>query len=76
MFAMHNVAYIERLVNLLDPTANVLLNMSYDDAVACVGTGDPQQVRQIEGQFALMSQHNKTIRMERSIGRPMRYFLA
>ena len=56
MFAMHNVAYIERLVNLLDPTANVLLNMSYDDAVACVGTGDPQQVRQIDGQFALLHQ--------------------
>ena len=73
---MHNVAYIERLVNLLDPTANVLLNMSYDDAVACVGTGDPQQVRQIDGQFALLHQHNKTIRMARSIGRPMRYFLA
>ena len=73
---MHNVAYIERLVNLLDPTANVLLNMSYDDAVACVGSGDPQQVRQIDGQFALLHQHNKTIRMARSIGRPMRYFLA
>ena len=73
---MQNVAYIERLVNLLDPTANILLNMSHDEAVACVGTGDPEQVRQIDGQFALLHRHHKTIRMARSIGRPMRYFLA
>ena len=73
---MQNAAYVERLVNLLDPGGNVLLNMSYDDAVARVGTGIPQQVRQIDGQFALLHRQEKTIRMARSIGRPMRYFLA
>ena len=33
-------------------------------------------MRQIGGQFAICEQAGKTIRMARSIGRPMRYFLA
>ncbi len=35
-----------------------------------------QAIRQIGGQFAICQQSGKTIRMARSIGRPMRYFLA
>jgi asparagine synthase (glutamine-hydrolysing) len=67
---------VERLVDLLDPAANVLLNMSLDEALRRVGSGDPQQVREIDGQFALIHKQGQTIRMARSIGRPMRYFLA
>lgn len=43
---------IERLVNLLDPTANVLLNMSVEEAVERVGSGNPERIREIDGQFA------------------------
>ena len=69
-------AYVHRLVDLLDPAGNVLLNMSPAEAVRRVGTGDPDKVRGIDGQFALIHQDGTTIRMARSIGRPMRYFLA
>jgi asparagine synthase (glutamine-hydrolysing) len=72
---MHT-AYVERVVDLLDPTANVLLNMSPAEALARVASGDPHQVRQIDGQFALLYRAGQTVRMARSIGRPMRYFLA
>lgn len=72
---MHQ-AYVHRLVDLLDPAGNVLLNMSLPEAVRRVGTGDPGEVRGIDGQFALIHQEGTTIRMARSIGRPMRYFLA
>jgi asparagine synthase (glutamine-hydrolysing) len=72
---MH-AAPIERLVNLLDPEANVLLNMSVDEALRRLASGDPQAVREIDGQFALLHKDGKTIRMARSIGRPMRYFIA
>lgn len=67
---------VERLINLLDPQADQILNMSHDEAVACVASGDVQQIRGIDGHFALLHKDGQTIRMARSLGRPMRYFLA
>jgi asparagine synthase (glutamine-hydrolysing) len=72
---MHT-AYVDRLVDLLDPAANLIWNMPLGEAVRRVSTGDPQQVRGIQGQFALIHKQGTTVRMARSIGRPMRYFLA
>jgi asparagine synthase (glutamine-hydrolysing) len=74
--AVQNQTIIERLVNLLDPDLNIVLNMSVAEATERVGTGEPAQVREIDGQFALVHKQGKIIRMARSIGRPMRFFLA
>ncbi len=41
-----------------------------------VRSGDVEEVRKIDGQFSLVSVEGKTIRMARSIGRPIRYFIA
>ncbi|MAQ89782.1 MAG: asparagine synthase [Rhodopirellula sp.] len=60
----------------MDPTENVLLNMSYEDAAERVASGDAEQVGEIDGQFAIMQKRGNIVRMARSIGRPMRYFLA
>ena len=68
--------YVERLVNLLDPHRNVFLNGTADDAEAALASGDPARIRAIDGQFALVHKDDTTVRMARSIGRPMRYFLA
>jgi asparagine synthase (glutamine-hydrolysing) len=73
---MHHSATIERLVDLTDPTANLVFNMSLAEAVERVGTGDPSQVREIDGQFAIVHKRDRTVRMARSIGRPLRYFIA
>jgi asparagine synthase (glutamine-hydrolysing) len=73
---MPPTAVVERLVNLLDPGANVFLNMSHEEAQQRLATGDPEQVRGIDGHFALVHKEGIRIRMARSIGRPMRYFLA
>jgi asparagine synthase (glutamine-hydrolysing) len=67
---------IERLVDLLDPAANLIFNMTVEEATERVGSGDPAAVRGIEGQFALVHREGKQIRMARSIGRPLRYFIA
>lgn len=72
---MHQ-AYVERVVDLLDPAGNVLLNVSVADATARVESGDPARIREIDGQFALWAKRGNLVRMARSIGRPMRYFLA
>ena len=69
-------ALIDRVVNLLDPQGNVLLGTTYPQACQAVREGDAERVRSIVGQFAICEQSGKTIRMARSIGRPMRYFLA
>src|SRR4029077_3306855 len=59
-----------------DATANVLFNMTHADAQARVASGDPARVREIDGQFAIVTKHGKILRMARSIGRPLRYFIA
>jgi asparagine synthase (glutamine-hydrolysing) len=73
---MHQVSTIERLVDLVDPIANVILNMSHAEALERVGSGDPERVREIDGQFALVYKSGKIVRLARSIGRPLRYFIA
>ena len=73
---MTHHAPIERLVDLLDPQANLLFNVSLEEAKRRVARGDAEAVRQIDGQFAFVEKDGITVRMARSIGRPMRYFLA
>lgn len=68
--------YVERVVDLLDPSLNRLFNMSLEDARARVLSGDPEAVRTIDGSFAILARQGKTVRMARSLDRPMRYFLA
>ncbi len=73
---MHRVNTLERVVDLIDPAKNVLLNQTYEEALACVASGDPARVASIDGQFAIVACEGKLIRFARSIGRPIRYFLA
>lgn len=73
---MQEHKYVERFVNLLDPAGNTIFNAGVDDAIAILGTGDAERLREIDGQFALVHRNGHIVRMARSIGRPMRYFLA
>lgn len=68
--------YVADFVSLLDDSQNIIFNMTVEDAVRAVASGNPDLVRSIEGQFALVSKVGQQVFMARSIGRPMRYFLA
>jgi len=68
--------YIERVVDLTDPESNQIYNMSPDDARRLLLEQPAEAVRNIEGSFALLARSGKTVRMVRSLDRPMRYFLA
>lgn len=68
--------YVERVVDLLDPGLNRLLNCTLEEARERVRSGRPEAVRAIEGSFALVAREGKSVRMARSLDRPMRYFLA
>ncbi len=67
---------ISRIVDLLDPALNRLSNMRLDEARRRLLAGDPDGVRAIEGSFALVAAEGVTVRLARSLDRPMRYFLA
>lgn len=68
--------YVEKIVDLTDPSANRISNMSVEAARALLLEGRPDAVRAIEGSFALVARQGKTVRMARSLDRPLRYFLA
>ncbi len=71
-----NDQYVERVIDLTDPKKNNIYNMTHAEAVDLLRSGDLEAVRKIDGQFSLVSVDGKTIRMARSIGRPLRYFIA
>lgn len=71
-----NDQYVERVIDLTSPERNVIYNMTHEDAVRILKSGDTEAVRKIDGQFCLVAIDGKTVRMARSISRPLRYFIA
>lgn len=67
---------ISRVVDLLNGSMNTIYNMSLDEARAAVAAGDAAAVGKIDGHFALVGCEGKAVRMARTIGRLMRYFIA
>jgi asparagine synthase (glutamine-hydrolysing) len=67
---------VSRVVDLLDPSLNTFTNVDLDEARRRVLGGDPASVRAIDGSFALVASEGITVRMARSMDRPLRYFLA
>src|ERR1051325_7242524 len=68
--------YLERVVDLTDTGVNRVYNMSLEAARRRVQSGEATAVREIAGSFALVAKEGKTVRMARSLDRPLRYFLA
>ena len=68
--------YLERVVDLIEPEVNHILNQTVEEATAAVLSASPDAVRGIHGSFALIARNGRTVRMARSLDRPMRYFLA
>jgi asparagine synthase (glutamine-hydrolysing) len=68
--------YIERVVDLTEPGENRIYNLSVEDARNLLFDQSGEAVRDIQGSFALLGKTGKTVRMARSMDRPMRYFLA
>src|ERR1700722_7481031 len=68
--------YVERVVDLIDPGANQIYNLSTEEARERLRDQPAESMLQVAGSFALVAQSGKTVRMARSLDRPMRYFLA
>ena len=68
--------HVDSVVDLLDAGLNRIYNMPVEDARRRVLSGDAASVRAIDGSFALVAVDGQTVRLARSMDRPMRYFLA
>ena len=68
--------YVERVVDLTDPAANEIFGLTAEHARDLLVRHSAAAMDKIEGSFALIAKAGKTVRMARSLDRPMRYFLA
>src|SRR5690349_24861987 len=68
--------YVERVVDLTDHDANQIYNLPVEKARELLLTGSAADVCGIHGSFALIARAGKTVKLARSLDRPMRYFLA
>src|SRR6202162_2868392 len=68
--------HVERVVDLPEPQSNLLFGLTADAARHIILNSPAQEVNKISGSFALLARCGKTIKMARSLDRPMRYFLA
>ncbi|MFQ6114087.1 MAG: asparagine synthase-related protein [bacterium] len=73
---MQNTEPIQRVVDLTDISKNIIFNMSVEEARKILANGNIKEVRNIDGQFALVVVNGQIVRLARSIGRPLRYFIA
>jgi len=67
---------LECVIDLTDLSQNSIYNMTLEEAKTILNEGDIRKVRSIDGQFALVAVKGHTVRLVRSIGRPLRYFIA
>src|SRR6202047_2261270 len=67
---------IERVVDLTEPEANQLFGLATEAARQILLNSPADEVNKISGSFALVARCGKTVKMARSLDRPMRYFLA
>lgn len=73
---MINNSYIEQVIDLLDKGINRLYNTTAEQARQWINDEETAKVRSIEGSFALIARKGKSVRIARSLDRPVRYFLA
>lgn len=68
--------YVERVVDLIEPEANQIYNLTAETAQRLLLEQPAEAIRDIHGSFSLIARSGKTVKMARSLDRPMRYFLA
>jgi len=68
--------HVHGLADLTDPSSQRIPGCTIEEARERVARGVPEEVLAIPGSFALVARDGATVRMARSLDRPMRYFLA
>ena len=71
-----NNKHIQGVVDLTDYSKNKIFNMSVEEARKLLVNGNTEDIRKIDGHFALVAINGKIVRLARSINQPLRYFIA
>lgn len=67
---------VERLVDLMGPSESGLTGAALADVEAAVCRLDVDRLGATDGHFAVVAREGRTVRLGRSIGLPLRYFVA
>ena len=67
---------IARVVDLVPPESQQILNMSLEEARGRLLDQNPRNVAESQGSFSLVARDGERVCLARSLNRPMRYFLA
>jgi len=67
---------VDRVVDLTGPRASGLTGAAIHDVVSAVQRCDTAALARTDGHFAAMGQDGRTVRLARTIGIPLRYFVA
>lgn len=67
---------VERLEDLTGPRAAGLTGLTLDEVCAAVDAGDTSALSATGGHFSAVSRCGQTVRLARTIGLPLRYFVA
>lgn len=70
------LAGMERLVDLLGPRETGLTGASLSEAESAVHCADGDRLEATDGHFAITARDCETVRLARTIGLPLRYFVA
>jgi asparagine synthase (glutamine-hydrolysing) len=65
-----------KIVDLSHPEDDLLLGASREGLEAAVRAGDVEALARIDGCFAAVARDGVTVRLARTLGRPLRYFVA
>ncbi len=67
---------VREVIDLTAGSRNCIFNMTVEEARTRVAAGDPARVLDIDGHFALVGRTGHLVRLARTLGVPMRYFIA
>src|SRR5688572_1561832 len=70
------LAGVERLVDLVGPRAAGLTGADIGEVVGALHAGDAARLEATDGHFAAVARNGQTVRLARTIGLPLRYFVA
>src|ERR1044071_2447934 len=67
---------VDRVIDLVGPRSAALNGASEADVLSAVGRCDVAALSATDGHFAVTARDGKTVRLARTIGIPLRYFVA